>query len=133
MEQPLLDYDRRLAVSAVPTGVTEVRRWALGIARDLGADERTLRRLALAVSEAATNAVLHAYPGQAGAIVTSIAREGDEIEVVVTDEGHGLQPRSDSPGLGMGLGIIADASDRLEIDARTGRGTAVRMWFTLGG
>jgi anti-sigma regulatory factor (Ser/Thr protein kinase) len=130
MEQPLLNHVGRIAVPADPDGVTGLRRWVTEMARGLGVDEPTCRRVALAVSEAATNAVLHAYEGGDGTIAASLTRSGDELEVVVSDEGQGLRPRSDSPGLGMGLGIIADVTNHLEIDARPGSGTVVRMWFT---
>jgi serine/threonine-protein kinase RsbW len=130
MEQPLLNHVGRIAVPADADGVSGIRRWVTEMARGLGVDEPTCRRVSLAVSEAATNAVLHAYEGGEGTIAASLTRSGDELEVVVSDEGQGLRPRSDSPGLGMGLGIIADVTNHLEIDARPGSGTVVRMWFT---
>ena len=101
------------------------------MARELGADEPTTRRVALAVSEAVTNAVLHAFPGEPGCVEASISRQDDQLEVVVADDGQGLQSRSDSPGLGMGLGIIAEVTERLAIDARPGRGTRVLMGFPV--
>jgi serine/threonine-protein kinase RsbW len=130
MEQPLLNHVGRIVVPADADGVTDIRRWVTEMARGLGVGEPTCRRVSLAVSEAATNAALHAYAGEEGTIAASLTRTGDELEVVVADEGQGLRPRSDSPGLGMGLGIIADVTSHLEIDARPGSGTVVRMWFS---
>ena len=87
-----------------------------------------------AASEAVTNAVLHAFsPGGAGEMTAALRRDGDELELVVSDNGRGLVPRTDSPGMGMGLGIIAEVCDRLSIAADGGRGTELHMWFRLPG
>jgi anti-sigma regulatory factor (Ser/Thr protein kinase) len=123
--------ERRIRSTADGDGVAQVRRGITDTARGLGADERTLRRMSLAVSEAVTNAVLHAYPGEPGPVEASIARDRDTIEVMVADDGQGLRTRDDSPGLGMGLGIIAAVAQRLRIEALPGRGTRVFMWFPL--
>jgi serine/threonine-protein kinase RsbW len=130
MGQAAFTEDGAIAVAAIGTNVPEVRRRTVERARALGAGECACRRIALAVSEAATNAVMHAFGDRPGTVVTRVEQVDDGVEVVVSDDGTGLQPRGDSPGLGMGLGIIADMSDRLVIDARPGRGTEVRMWFS---
>jgi serine/threonine-protein kinase RsbW/stage II sporulation protein AB (anti-sigma F factor) len=87
----------------------------------------------LAVSEAVTNAVMHAYvdadePGEVR--VDTCLREG-EIRVVVSDDGLGMMPRLDSPGLGVGLPFIADTTDTLDIASGEGGGTVLRMSFRL--
>jgi two-component sensor histidine kinase len=53
--------------------------------------------------------------------------------VQVADEGGGLAPRVDSPGLGLGLILIAQACDELDIIKREGGGTELRMRFGLNG
>ena len=131
MGQPVRSHEGTIRSPADPDGVAAVRRAITAQARELGADEPTARRVALAVSEAVTNAVLHAFPGEPGTVEASISREDDLLEIVVADDGQGLQSRSDSPGLGMGLGIIAEVTERLAIDARPGRGTRVQMWFPV--
>jgi serine/threonine-protein kinase RsbW len=88
--------------------------------------------IALAVSEAVTNVVLHAYrrhevPGSLDLILQ--APSEDRIEVVVADSGLGLLPRDDSPGLGLGLALIASVAGTLEIEPRTDRGVELRMSF----
>src|SRR5690349_19338226 len=61
----------------------------------------------LAVTEAVTNSVIHAFvdrePGTIWVLATTAA---DELTVTVTDNGRGMQPRADSPGLGLGLPTI---------------------------
>src|SRR5437762_1431873 len=89
---------------AVPEAVADLRSTVVGYARRNGADPDALSAICLAVSEAATNAVMHAYPGAApGAIHVEAECEGAALRVVVSDEGGGMVPRPDSPGLGLGL------------------------------
>ena len=51
--------------------------------------------------------------------------------MTVTDEGRGMLPRTDSPGLGLGLGLIARLTDELEISSPGGRGTEICVSFAL--
>jgi serine/threonine-protein kinase RsbW/stage II sporulation protein AB (anti-sigma F factor) len=132
MGLPDIEHSDRIVVPAIKTSVPYVRRKVTDLAEDLGADRATCERIALAVSEAATNAVIHAYGDHPGRIRVTVTREGDDFEVVVADDGRGIRTRSDSPGLGMGLGIIAEVTDRLAIKARGGEGTELRMGFTVG-
>jgi serine/threonine-protein kinase RsbW/stage II sporulation protein AB (anti-sigma F factor) len=54
------------------------------------------------------------------------------LEVVVEDEGGGTVPRGDSPGIGVGLPLIATLAAESSITGRAGGGTVVRMTFPLG-
>jgi serine/threonine-protein kinase RsbW len=99
-----------------------------------GADDETAARVALAVTEAVSNAVLHAYrderePGIVK-VVAGLADETD-LEVLICDYGSGLAPRADSPGLGMGLPLIAASADDCEIRTHSGGGTEVSLRFRL--
>ena len=88
----------------------------------------------LAVSEAVTNAVLHAYSSDApdGRIrVRAELLDHEALDVTVEDDGIGMRTRNDSPGIGLGLPTISAVADGLEIDVRSGGGTAVRMRFEL--
>jgi anti-sigma regulatory factor (Ser/Thr protein kinase) len=92
--------------------------------------------IALAVTEAITNAVVHAYvdepePGEIEVVVQRLP-DGDGIEILVCDEGRGMMPRTDSPGLGLGLPLVATLAERFEVQARTGGGTRVLMAFATG-
>ncbi len=82
--------------------------------------------------QALTNAALHAYVGTACGPMALVARvSSGSLRVTVTDEGRGMVPRTDSPGLGMGLGVIARLTDGLEVTSPGGRGTQVRVSFAL--
>jgi anti-sigma regulatory factor (Ser/Thr protein kinase) len=87
--------------------------------------------VALAVTEAVTNVVKHAYGP--GALERGIWLEGsvaDELlEITVSDRGLGFRDSTCS-GLGVGLSIIADMSAELTID-QGAEGTELRMRFPL--
>jgi serine/threonine-protein kinase RsbW len=90
----------------------------------------------LAVSEAVTNVVVHAYrdrpAGDApGVVRVAVVLDDAGAWVRVTDHGLGLRPRPDSPGLGFGLALIAHACDALEIEQRPD-GTRMHMRFGFG-
>jgi len=89
--------------------------------------------IALAVTEAITNAVVHAYvddpePGEIEVVVQCLP-DDEGIEILVCDDGRGMMPRTDSPGLGLGLPLVATLAKRFEVQARAGGGTRVLMAF----
>jgi serine/threonine-protein kinase RsbW len=101
--------------------------------RGVGADPGTLSDVLLAVSEVVTNCVVHAYRGQPGGKVDLKARHtGGRLLLSVADEGAGMAPRLDSPGLGLGLPLVGRVAQRVDITAQTGGGTLVSMHFDLG-
>jgi serine/threonine-protein kinase RsbW/stage II sporulation protein AB (anti-sigma F factor) len=62
--------------------------------------------------------------------VTAGLRDG-AITVTVSDEGRGILPRPDSPGLGLGLPLIATLASSLELGTNDREETEVRMTFEL--
>ena len=117
-----------------PAVVGALRRELVAYARQLGASEDSCDAIALAVSEALTNVVRHAYLGQEpGPIIIEARPEGlDRLLVRVCDEGRGPLPRADSPGLGLGLGVMAQVAEEFSISTRHGRrGTVVTLGFSL--
>jgi serine/threonine-protein kinase RsbW len=86
----------------------------------------------LAVSEAISNAVIHAYRDRPHPGFVSVAVEhppDDGLRVTVEDQGCGLTPRSDSPGMGLGLSLVARLAQCLEISTPASGGTRVCMGF----
>ena len=68
------------------------------------------------MGEACANVVVHAYPpGDVGPLIVHAEIKDGEILIEVCDQGQGMTPRPDSPGLGLGLPLIANLADRLEI------------------
>jgi anti-sigma regulatory factor (Ser/Thr protein kinase) len=88
--------------------------------------------VALVVSEAVTNVVLHAYRGRRrpGRVRVRVEFLTTAIEITVSDDGPGMRPRTDSPGAGLGMPLIATLADRVEVVS--GRGTSVVARFALG-
>jgi serine/threonine-protein kinase RsbW/stage II sporulation protein AB (anti-sigma F factor) len=75
---------------------------------------------------------MHAYPnGKPGAMQVSATMVSDELSVAVRDWGRGIRPRPDSPGLGLGLSLIAALADTVQLGHDTAEHTEVRMTFLL--
>lgn len=107
-------------------------RTALGaFAAGAGAQQEQIDAVRLASSEALTNVVIHAYRDEPGLIYVSAAIVSRDLWVLIGDDGCGMQPRADRPGLGLGLGLIAQLSDEFTLAARAAGGTEVRMRFDL--
>jgi anti-sigma regulatory factor (Ser/Thr protein kinase) len=111
----------------------KARRFATEFALRCGADPHAV---ALAVSEAVTNAVRHGYRERTDLgpirIELDYAAADRELAIRVVDHGQGLAYRMDSPGMGMGMPLIAAMAQRLEIE--TGEaGTRVCLWFRATG
>jgi len=91
-----------------------------------------------AVSEAVTNAVVHAYPEELGTVWMKLRVVGDEIlEITVKDKGRGIEdvkkamePLFTTGGedrSGMGFTIMDSFMDKVRVRSRPGRGTTVVM------
>jgi serine/threonine-protein kinase RsbW len=126
--------DRSFA--AAPDSVAQARRLLTGWLRAaLLGQNRLIGDIAQAVTEACNNAVIHAYRtsegnGDGKAFRLVAEQHGRTVHVTVSDDGDGMAPRPDSPGLGLGLPLIASLSDELTISpAVSGTGTVVAMQF----
>jgi serine/threonine-protein kinase RsbW/stage II sporulation protein AB (anti-sigma F factor) len=119
---------RRFELPADRNSPRAARQAAVEAARACGVDEHAV---ALCVTEAVTNAVMHAYRGAASpgdVVLELLTPDGGGLEIRVSDHGHGLAPRADSPGAGLGMPLIAAMADRIEIDT-SANGTRVSMRF----
>jgi anti-sigma regulatory factor (Ser/Thr protein kinase) len=121
-----------LELAAQTDNVPLVRHALRGLLEASGVAEERISDITLAVTEACANAVLHAYPDAAGQFEASAhLSPSGALVVTVRDHGSGMAPRVDSPGLGVGLPVMAAIADALEIDTPAGAGTVVRMTFDL--
>ena len=116
------------SISGTPLGVRTVRHALAVLAQDCGMDADGIADVRLAVTEAATNAVIHAYAESEGEIEVMAAARHGELSIVIRDTGAGLVERPGSPGLGVGLAVIATIVRRLDIVSRP-RGTEIHMAF----
>lgn len=117
---------------ARPDSVALLRDAAVRFAHDHHATVVQRDDIALAVSEALTISVLHAYVGHAapGVIELRASRSRNALVIVVCDRGNGLQTRLDSHEIGMGLALIHRVTERLDIQD-TEPGLLIRMTFAL--
>jgi serine/threonine-protein kinase RsbW len=104
-------------------------------AREAGVTPAVLADIALAVSEATTNVVLHAYdasqPLETDTVDVGIRVCDQSFEITVCDHGGGLRARSDSPGAGLGLILIGRLTQQSTVASRSAGGTRVWMRFAL--
>jgi serine/threonine-protein kinase RsbW len=127
-EEPVV----RLELPARPEGVGVVRQALVGVADGLAIDAAVLADAKMAVTEACTNAVVHAYEDDRGRLGVDMFADDRALTVVVRDAGTGIQPRANRTGttaLGLGLPLIAALSDAFEVRGGPGIGTEVRMTF----
>lgn len=117
--------------AATPEAVAQLRACAAAFAAAAGAGERVLEDVRLAVSEAATNVVQHAYRFAPGEIRLAARVREDAIELSIADDGGGFGSREDVGGLGLGIPVMNDCADELTLERASGGGCVVRMRFDL--
>lgn len=117
---------------AAESGSVPVARHAVSeFAERSGADAGAV---AVAVTEAVTNCVIHGFEDSGpGNVLIEARLDGDALMVVISDDGRGMTPNPDSPGLGYGLPLVAALSDEMGIEASDTGGTSVRMLFSIAG
>jgi len=127
VEATLLDVD----LPAEPRSASRARRAVLDALSGIAVDKDAV---GIVVSEAVTNAVIHAYRDQTsvGRVHVSASLDDQGVEVAVDDDGLGMRPRTDSPGVGLGLPLMGDLADRVDISSRA-PGTRIAAFFTLMG
>ena len=121
-----------LNMPARAEGVGVVRQALAGLADALAFDAAVLSDMKMAVTEACTNVVVHAYDDEPGLLEVAMVTGDDDLTIVVRDHGTGIAPkpaRTEPPALGLGLPLIAALSDAFELRGSAGKGTEVRMTF----
>lgn len=125
--------DVRFSLPALPANVALVRQALAGLADNLRIDPARAADMKIAITEACTNAVVHAYENHDGPLEVTMSVEHDRLVLSVRDRGHGLRPlpsEGEGPPLGFGLALIASLSDEFGI-AGGRHGTEVRIAFDL--
>ena len=129
---------RELAVDVTdPSGVAEARRRASSLARAVGFDEPEIGRVAIIVTEAATNVLKHGGGGEV--LVQAVTTNAiDGLDILALDRGKGIPSLADAlrdgystaGSQGTGLGAITRQADVFDVYSVAGAGTAVfaRVW-----
>ena len=132
----------RLVIPAKAEYIALVRLALSGLARAHEFSEETLADLKLAVTEACSNAVRHAYDaGGEGPVEVVYEAAHDRLVVEVADSGGGFDPAGRGVGGaselnegGLGIAIIREIADELEIGGGPGgKGSKLRFVKTIAG
>jgi serine/threonine-protein kinase RsbW len=113
--------------------VSEVREFVGRIGEELALDSQVIFELQLAVEEACSNVVFHAYDGQGGDLEVSVEPVDGGVQVVMRDWGAAFDPQAvrtpdveapldQRPLGGLGLHIIRQMMDQVDFqfDAEEG-------------
>jgi two-component sensor histidine kinase len=127
--QPSSDF--QVEVAARPQSVAHVRAKLLSwLSHRAQIPERSTGAIALAVTEAVSNAARHAYPGGGGSIVVRGRLEETRLDIEVADAGRGFTPHADTATNGLGMMIIVRLADEVNL-LSDDAGTRVRIGFKL--
>jgi anti-sigma regulatory factor (Ser/Thr protein kinase) len=124
----------QMTVLSKPENIAVVRHGLAGLAEGLGAAPDLVDDIKTAVSEAVTNAVVHGYPESVGPIDVEARVTERRLEIVVRDQGAGIQPRplsDEETSLRVGLALIGALSDEFVVRGDEGSGTELRISFDL--
>ncbi len=126
----------RLRIPAKPEYITLCRLALTGIAQVREITDDAMAELKLALTEAVSNSVRHAYgPGGDGHVEVTYDLRPDELAIEVLDDGEGFDPE-EGPSFegeelfegGLGIAIIRSVADEFEIESAPGkRGSRLRF------
>ena len=124
----------RLIIPAKPEYITLGRLALTGLSRLRPLSEEELADLKLALTEACSNSVRHAYPQDGGLVEILYELRPDRLVIEVTDDGEGFDPTmtgDEADALtegGLGIAIIRAVADEFEVGAKAdGRGSRLRF------
>lgn len=124
--------DMELALPARAENIALIRHAFGALGETLAVDDELLSDVRLAVTEACSNVVVHAYAGgDTGPLEVLAALNDGALTVIVRDEGPGISPHPDSPGLGLGLPLIASLAESVQLGRDERERTEVCMTFSL--
>jgi serine/threonine-protein kinase RsbW len=126
----------RLTIPAKAEYITLGRLALTGLAKLRPLSDELLADLKLALTEATSNSVRHAYPDAEGCVEIAYELLDDRLVIVVTDEGEGFDPADaaevgDLENLtegGLGIAIIRAVADEFELGkGPEGKGSRLRF------
>jgi len=125
----------RLCIPAKPEYISLGRLALTGLSRLRAFPDDVLADMKLALTEACTNSVRHAYDGGDGTVEIQYELHPDKLVVVVVDDGDGFELTPLPPAVGdedlveggLGIAIIRAVADELEIAGREQGGSTLRF------
>jgi serine/threonine-protein kinase RsbW len=138
-----LDHAIRLVIPAKPEYISLARLALTGLSRLRELDAETLADLKLAITEATSNSVRHAYSNGAGTVEVLYSLEPDRLVIEVSDDGEGFDYDT-TPATaelddeltegGLGIAIIQTIADEFELGRGPGgKGSRLRFSKRLEG
>ena len=138
-----MENEIRMEMAALPENEGFARIAVAAFLTPLNPTVEEICDVKTAVSEAVTNAVIHAYDGQGGRIRISCRLEGDLLHMEIEDFGKGIEDvkqameplfttRADLERSGMGFAFMEAFMDGLEVESTPGKGTKVIREKKLG-
>ncbi len=105
--------------------IPQIKESIAEIMKESGFGQREVLEVQLALEEACTNIVLHAYEGREGFIYTSVKAQNDKLEIMIEDDGTPFDPTEhltlhrttdddiEGPVGGWGIGLIRTLMDEI--------------------
>jgi len=126
-----------LLLAPLAASIPVARNAVCELCRELGLAGELTDQVGLAVTEACTNVVLHAYDDDSrdAAFTVHAAVNGSALSVTVRDAGGGMPVAagavSKNAGLGLGMQLMAQAASSFDVVSRPGAGTRVTLRFLI--
>lgn len=119
-----------LRLTAGEPGVAVIRQFIGGMAESLGIHPAGAEDVKLAATEAATNALMHAWPkGAGGRIEVALSRDSGGVVLTIRDDGSGIPADGEGDETGFGLSLIRAVADEVDVREAPGGGTRVEARF----
>lgn len=132
----MFDNYMKTSFPCLPQNVGLARVIVASFATQLEFTLAEVEEIRVAVSEAVSNCVIHAYSNQEGLVELELAIDGDELIIKVKDTGVGIQDieqakqatfSTDPERMGLGLVFIESFMDEMQIISGPNEGTVVVM------
>jgi serine/threonine-protein kinase RsbW len=123
----------RLTIPAKPEYITLCRLALTGLARVRSFPDELVADMKLALTEACSNSVRHAYDDGGGSVEILYELQADRLVVEVCDDGSGFDVATDAQTDealtegGLGIAIIRSIADELDIERRASGGSRLRF------
>jgi len=128
----------KLEFPSETVNVSFVRTTVAMFASQLTFSLEEIEDIKVAISEAVSNCVIHGYRDKYGNIFVQASHDGDELEVKITDYGHGIADieQAKEAGyttvpeerMGLGMAFMHEYMDRVLISSEVGTGTTVILY-----